>query len=511
VNTTRLPAPSAAAEFPAGVILADAGSAANAAPVRPVRRQASAVRRLLLVSDVLGLTLAFVIVAVGFPSDLSSDPVALQREIVVFVCAFPFWFASAVIVGLYDFEENRTGHTTVDELFGIVSVVTIGTWMVLVVAWVTGVAHPQLQRLVTFWILSSLLVIAGRATCRHVIRSRGAYMQRALIVGAGDVGQLVARKIQQHPEYRISLVGFLDDEPKQARRDLAALNVLGSVGDLARVVSEQGIDRVIVAFSNNPDTETMVTTRALLENDVMVDVVPRLFEITGPRASVHSIEGLSLICLPPARRSRIALACKRALDVVGSLILLVILAPLCAYAAIRIKLDSAGPVFFRQTRLGRNMEPFTLLKFRTMAVDTDEDAHRDFVRGVASSDAELGSDGLYKLARPDAVTRFGSGLRRTSLDEVPQLLNVLRGEMSLVGPRPCIPYETENFAPHHFERFLVPQGLTGLWQVTARANSTFGEALDMDVAYARGWALGLDLRLLLRTPFALIRHRKATL
>jgi exopolysaccharide production protein ExoY len=123
-----------------------------------------------------------------------------------------------------------------------------------------------------------------------------------------------------------------------------------------------------------------------------------------------------------------------------------------------------------------------------------------------SADAPAGANGLYKLNRDAAVTPVGYWLRKTSLDELPQLMNVLRGEMSFVGPRPCIPYETKYFKPHHFERFLVPQGLTGLWQVTARAHASFGEALDLDVVYARGWSLGLDLRLMCRTPLALIRQ-----
>jgi lipopolysaccharide/colanic/teichoic acid biosynthesis glycosyltransferase len=117
---------------------------------------------------------------------------------------------------------------------------------------------------------------------------------------------------------------------------------------------------------------------------------------------------------------------------------------------------------------------------------------------------------MYKLERRDAVTNFGSRLRRTSLDELPQLINVLRGDMSLVGPRPCIPYEIEHFEPHHLERFAMPQGITGLWQVTARANCSFAEALEMDVDYVRGWSLGLDLRLLLRTPLQVLRQRRAT-
>jgi lipopolysaccharide/colanic/teichoic acid biosynthesis glycosyltransferase len=133
--------------------------------------------------------------------------------------------------------------------------------------------------------------------------------------------------------------------------------------------------------------------------------------------------------------------------------------------------------------------------------------HREFIKNTMSSDALPTENGLYKLNRDDAVTRSGRWLRKSSLDELPQLINVLRGEMSIVGPRPCLAYETEFFAPHHFERFSVPQGITGLWQVTARAHATFGEALDMDVAYARNWSLGLDVKLICRTPLHVLRRK----
>jgi lipopolysaccharide/colanic/teichoic acid biosynthesis glycosyltransferase len=176
--------------------------------------------------------------------------------------------------------------------------------------------------------------------------------------------------------------------------------------------------------------------------------------------------------------------------------------------ALLIRIESRGPVFFRQARLGKGVREFTLLKFRTMQDGTDDAPHREYIRQIMRSDALPGSNNLYKLERHDSITRVGRWLRTTSLDELPQLINVLRGEMSLVGPRPLIPYELELFAPHHFERFLVPAGLTGLWQVEARAHSTFGEALELDVAYARGWSLGLDLRLLLRTPLVIFRKQE---
>ena len=185
--------------------------------------------------------------------------------------------------------------------------------------------------------------------------------------------------------------------------------------------------------------------------------------------------------------------------------MLALTAPFMLIIAIAIRRDSPGSVFFRQTRLGIDMREFTFLKFRTMYEGTDAGPHKAYIENTMDSSAIPASNNLYKLDRPDSITRVGRWLRAMSLDELPQLLNVLRGDMSLVGPRPCIPYETEFFEPHHFERFLVPAGLTGLWQVEARAHTTFGEALQFDVAYARGWSLGLDLRLLARTPFAALR------
>jgi lipopolysaccharide/colanic/teichoic acid biosynthesis glycosyltransferase len=142
-----------------------------------------------------------------------------------------------------------------------------------------------------------------------------------------------------------------------------------------------------------------------------------------------------------------------------------------------------------------------------MSRDVDQEVHKRYIEQTLSHQAAPTTNGLYKLERGDAITRVGRFLRKTSLDELPQLFNVLTGDMSLVGPRPCLDYETEGFSAHHFERFLVPPGITGLWQVTARARSTFGEALDMDVAYVRDWSLSLDLQLLFKTPFSMVRMR----
>jgi lipopolysaccharide/colanic/teichoic acid biosynthesis glycosyltransferase len=285
--------------------------------------------------------------------------------------------------------------------------------------------------------------------------------------------------------------------------------LLGPETRLPTIVRLLDVERVIVAFSGESHEKTLRVVRGLKSLGVQIDLVPRLFEVVGPNVGVHSVEGLPLIGLPAAKLFPFSRLMKRVIDVGGATIGLLLTWPLFAYAAWRIKRESPGPIFFQQRRLGLGMHEFTALKFRTMKIDTDDAAHREYIKATMSTSASPTSNGLYKLDRSDAVTPFGRWLRKTSLDELPQLINVLRGDMSLVGPRPCLEYETENFAPHHFERFLVPAGLTGLWQVTARARSTFGEALDMDVAYARNWSLGLDLRLLCKTPFQISR-REAT-
>jgi lipopolysaccharide/colanic/teichoic acid biosynthesis glycosyltransferase len=233
--------------------------------------------------------------------------------------------------------------------------------------------------------------------------------------------------------------------------------------------------------------------------------VPQLFDTVGPAGDLNHVEGFPLVSIYGSKQSRPARWTKRAIDVAGAAVVLLLTLPVFAWIAWRIKRDSPGPVFFRQVRLGAGQHNFTLLKFRTMAVDTDDALHREYVRQIMHPGASPTGNGLYKLDRRGEVTQFGAWLRRTSLDELPQLINVLRGDMSLVGPRPCLAYETELFEPHHFDRFLVPAGMTGLWQVTARARATLGEALDLDAAYARNWSLRLDLSLLIRTPLALLR------
>lgn len=472
---------------------------------KPVGRR-ELVRRRLMLADVAGLSLAFVVTVGIFGRSAGGDYARPAYELLVFFLSLPAWTLLASMHGLYRHDEERLGHSTGDDFVGVVHLVTFGAWTFFIGCWLTGIAYPRPEKLIGFWLLATLAVTGLRVLARGCCLRSPAYVQNAVIVGGGEIGQLVARKLLQHREYGVRLLGIVDDDPKRRRTDLGELPILGHAAQLEEIVSQLQVGRVVIAFSNQSDARTAEIVRGLRGLDVQIDIVPRLYELVGPRAEMHAVEGLSLIGLPSLRRSRTAMRLKRTIDIIGAALALALLSPLFGFLAWKVHRSSPGPIFFRQTRLGLDMQEFTALKFRTMWAETDDSEHRAYIAETMSSDATVGGNGLYKLERQSAVTPFGQWLRKTSLDELPQLINILRGEMSLVGPRPCIPYETDRFKPHHFERFLLPAGLTGLWQVTARAHSSFGEALDMDVAYVRGWSLGLDLRLLFRTPVQLLRQ-----
>ncbi|MBV8989211.1 MAG: sugar transferase [Solirubrobacterales bacterium] len=466
------------------------------------------VPRVLLVADLLGLSLAYLVATVIWGED---GALGSSSQLLVFVLTLPCWVVVAKVHGLYQRDQECADHPTTDDVVGVFHIVTIGLWMLLVASRLAGRTSPSIYALITFWVLAVCLVPVARVLARATCKRLGAYEQNAVIVGAGRIGQLIGRKLVRHPEYGVNVVGFVDRDPIARRADLPEhLTILGGPERLADIIESLAVERVVIAFSNEPVEQTLMLVRQLRALPVQIDLVPRMFEVISPRATMHSVEGVPLLGLPPARASCTSRAIKQSIDVVGALVGLIVLAPLFAYIALRIRLDSPGPILFRQTRVGTRMKDFTALKFRTMRVDTDQSVHKAYIRQTMSSDADANGNALYKLDRSDSVTKFGRWLRRTSLDELPQLINVLRGEMSLVGPRPCIPYEVANFKPHHLERFSVPQGITGLWQVTARAHSSYGESLDMDVAYVRGWSLGLDLQLLLRTPLQVLRQRSST-
>jgi exopolysaccharide biosynthesis polyprenyl glycosylphosphotransferase len=457
----------------------------------------------LAFADAAALGVAF------FIADATTGPVFGVLGVVLLGTLLLAWLVVANSAGLYSRELKAPDHSTVDEIVRLIAMLSGGAWMCALAILVVG-GDPPLSSIAVFWAVALPLVVATRSLARGVARNSNGYRQRAVIVGAGDIGQLVARKLMQHPEYRIDVVGFADDNPRQMRREMAGVPVLGSPTELPQLVAAYSINRAIFAFTSDAHESFIDAIRALDGADVEIDVVPRLFEVMTPIADVRTIEGIPLLGFTPRTLSPTGRVVKRAVDVVGSLAVLLLVAPLFAVVALAIKLDSRGPVFFRQNRLGRGMVPFTMLKFRTMRVDTDVTIHRDYVKTLMDTTMAPDTGNLYKLDQTSQVTTTGRWLRRLSLDELPQFINVLKGDMSLVGPRPCMPYETELFEPHHFVRFSVPAGVTGLWQVTARARTTFKEALDLDVTYVRSWSLGLDLRLLCRTPVKILKGDSTT-
>jgi exopolysaccharide biosynthesis polyprenyl glycosylphosphotransferase len=454
-------------------------------------------RRMLLIADLTGLCVAFALAEMIFGGSSQGDAVSNVAEALLFFGVLPVWVVAAKLYGLYDHDEERADHSTADDVLGVFHLVTVGTWLAYLASHFAHLAHPQLPKLTSFWVLSIVAVPSGRALARSRCRHSIHYVQNTLIVGAGDVGQSLARKILTHHEYGMNLVGFVDSRPKERAEDLEHLTLLGGLDDMPGLVRLLDVERVIVAFSND-DTEDMVLlVRDLNELDVQVDIVPRFFDLLSPSVDIHSIEGVPLIGLRPPHLSHSSAILKRCLDVAGAVVGLLLLAPVFCVIAVAIKLDSPGPVFFRQVRMGRGDKTFRIVKFRTMVADAEQ---RKSGLAHLNKHARAGGDArMFKIDDDPRVTDIGRVLRRLSLDELPQLWNVVRGDMSLVGPRPLILDEHMHVVDWAERRLDLRPGVTGLWQVLGRDRIPFEEMVKLDYVYVTSWSLWNDCRLLLRT------------
>ena len=463
------------------------------------RRRRRLVRRALVAADLVGLALAFVAAQVLFPPERAwHGGLALTDELLLFAATLPAWVAVAKLYGLYDRDEERAAHSTLDELVGLFHLITVGTWLLFAAASVSGVAEPNLRKFGAFWVAAIALVAAGRSTARAYSRRQIGYLQNTVIVGAGRVGQLIARKFVLRPEYGIRLLGFVDaDPPDELHADLEGIPLLGPPDRLPELVGELNVERVVVAFTRESDDRTLDLIRSLKYLDVQIDLAPRLFEIIGPNVAIHAVEGFPLIALPPARLSRSSRVVKRTMDVLVSGVALIVLAPVFALIALLIKLDSPGPVFFRQVRMGSGDRSFRIFKFRTMESWADERKNEFAHLNVHARSAR--GPHMFKIRDDPRVTRVGRVLRRYFLDELPQLVNVLKGEMSLVGPRPLILDEDQHVAEWARRRLDVKPGMTGLWQVLGRTSIPFEEMIKLDYVYVTTWSLRNDIRLLVRT------------
>jgi exopolysaccharide biosynthesis polyprenyl glycosylphosphotransferase len=487
-------------------------------------------RRMLLLADLLGLALAFFLEELIFGNPIGGDrEFHALGELAIFLVSLPLWAVLAKLYGLYDRDEESTDHSTPDDLVGVFHLVAVGTWLVMGLSFLTGLADPEVSRMLIFWALAVVFIVALRGIARAVCRRSASYLQNVVVVGAGPIGQRVARKLLQHPEYGVNLVGFIDEVPPALSPELRHIAYLGTPAELPRLVDLLDVERVVLAFSQASIPTKLELIRQLRRADVQVDLVPWLFDVVGLRVGIHAVEGLPLVGLRAVRPGRSSLLIKRTLDIVVAAVGLMCLSPLLALIAIGIKLDSTGPLLYRSERVGRQGRRFRAYKFRTMHLaycrgadyggEQAEEAYAELMRNPR---ARIEFFQTRKVQDDPRVTRFGSFLRRSSLDELPQLVNVLRGDISLVGPRPITADEAREYGlepgngdspgPGLLSYWQMPDlrpGLTGYWQINGRSATTYDDRVRMDMAYATSWSLTLDLMILVKTVRVLFARQGA--
>lgn len=346
---------------------------------------------------------------------------------------------------------------------------------------------------------------------RQAVRSRPVAQRRSVVVvGAGAVGRRVVGELTQLAWSNIRLIGFVDDNPNLQASVVSGLPVLGATGDSERVVAAYGVRDAVIALPLTAHDKLVDVSRRLQALGVQVHVVPDLFALSFPGARMEGFGGIPVISLglPGLHGSR--RSTKAFFDLILASLILVAVSPLFALVAALVRMSSPGPVFFRQRRIGEHGREFLMLKFRSMYVNNDSAAHREHMRkliveqhGMDAAKQE-GSKSL-KMENDPRITRIGRWIRKSSIDELPQLINVLRGEMSLVGPRPALPYEVDLYQDWHKQRFNAIPGITGLWQVRGRNRVSFDEMVRMDVDYIERQSFWLDLEILFRTPAAVLQ------
>jgi exopolysaccharide biosynthesis polyprenyl glycosylphosphotransferase len=466
-----------------------------------------------LASDVVALVVS-AFIAVWVASSLDDLPLLHQLNgpfendprvgVLVLACLTPYWLAALWAYGMYREPARSVGGFNLGEGLTGLTALTSASWLLLIILVLTMGRQTPVAPLITFWFLMIILVPSARWLSRVTVWSRPSFRERVLIVGAGEVGHTLAAKIAAHPEYRIELVGFLDDgEPRRNGGSGPTISVIGSLADLDAIIEHEGVDRVIVAFSRARHNDFLRIVRACADSGVKVNIVPRLFEVVSSQALVDDVEGIPLLDVGHVELSRFNMAVKRAFDLVVGAVLCIPILPLMGIVAIAIKLDSRGPVFYRQERMGRGGKPFQIYKLRSMHVGADE-------ARLELADEQNDYDGpMFKLKEDPRITRVGGPLRRWSMDELPQILNVMKGDMSLVGPRPLWVVEAKQCRGWTQKRLDITPGITGLWQTLGRTNIPFDEMVKLDYMYVTGWSLSWDIKLLLQTVPAVLNKRGA--
>ena len=478
-------------------------------PARAARREGTSKRggfsrgrvRALIASDVVAIVAALagtyaLAEMIGPPAVIA--PGWLQALLAPVLVAG--WLAVFAAYRLYEGQSRAIARKSFDEVSTLFNALMAGSLLLLVVG--QGLKkgfdvfiYSPLEALF-FLSFAVVLVPTLRGVVRTWLLPNVMRPRRTLIVGAGATGRLLERKIATHPEYGLELVGFVDDE--------SGVDVLGSTSQLTDLVDQHQIDWVVLAFSEAPHEQTLELVREVRRPDVHLSIVPNFYELFASNAAIEDIEGVPVVSLPSMQFSRTVRMLKRTFDIVASGAGLLAISPILIAAAIAIKLDSRGPVFFKQARHGRGGREFRIVKFRTMVADAEAKRF-----DLAHLNTMEGGGPLFKIADDPRITRVGAFLRKWSIDELPQLWNVVRGEMSLVGPRPFVIHESEQITGWASRRLETTPGITGLWQVLGRNDIPFEEMVKLDYVYVTNWSLWWDVKILVQTLPVVLNRRGA--
>ena len=461
-------------------------------------------RRLLLGADVTALCIAFLVAESAFQSLRPADVVALLLTI-------PLWALLAYGHRLYHLDSHRADYSAADEIGPILQMATLWSWGALIAFSAIQPEQFPIKRAAVFWALALVALVAFRSLARAYARRQIWYLQNTLIIGSRSQSKKIVRKVMRHPEWGLNVVACIDLQrparfPRSAAHLFDVVPLLPADTDARALVEQFDIDRVMLAPTLTESRRRVDLVCELSELGVHVDLIPSWSNAVGARLDLHEMEGMPLLTLPRPRLGRYSLRLKRAMDLAFGTAALIVLSPLLLACALAIKIDSPGPVFFRQRRVGKGDGPFDVYKFRSMSADADtrkdEVAQLNFHGGANDS-------GMFKIREDPRVTRVGRILRRYSLDELPQLINIVRGEMSIVGPRPLIENEDRQIEGRLRKRLDLTPGLTGVWQVHGRSDIPFEEMVNLDYLYVTNWSLWGDIKLLIRTLPVVTRGRGA--
>jgi exopolysaccharide biosynthesis polyprenyl glycosylphosphotransferase len=457
-------------------------------PAASLRRD-SLFRRTLAIADVLALVGSFLLTIV-----LSSRPLVLTWAT---FSEIPILLVGAKLTGLYDRDETLLRKTTLDEAPKLFQLATLCT----VVMWLSGglLLHGTLGRhqALILWLVLAGLLILFRSVARSLALAI-APAERCLFIGDEMSAATIRSKLACNGGVKATVVAHLDlDKVAPWSTDSFSESRLAEIRDLAQTLD---VHRAIIAPRSADAGEMLNLVRTLKAVGVRVSVVPRLLEVVGSSVEFDDLHGVTVMGVRRFDLTRSSAKFKRLFDVFGASLGLLAVSPLLVGIAIAIKLDSRGPVFFRQLRVGRHGKRFHMLKFRTMVPDAE--AMKEELRHRNEA-----MEGLFKIAQDPRVTRVGRWLRQSALDELPQLFNIVRGEMSLVGPRPLVIEEDQRIEGWHRRRLELMPGMTGPWQILGPARVPLREMVAIDYLYVANWSPWTDIKILLRTVPHVIGRR----